>query len=51
MASSIGAGEDIGEGLTEEGKNLILSAIQRNQIPLIKETTLEESIQKRLNYS
>lgn len=48
VASSIGAGEDIGEGLTEEGKNLILSAIQRNQIPLIKETTLEESIQKRL---
>ena len=48
VASSIGAGEDIGEGLTEEGKDLILSAIQRNQIPLIKETTLEESIQKRL---
>jgi len=45
VASSIGAGEDIGEGLTDEGKNLILSAIRRNQIPLIKETTLEESIQ------
>jgi len=48
VASSIGAGEDTGEGLTEEGKNLILSAIKRNQILLIKETTLKESIQKRL---
>ena len=33
VASSIGAGEDNGEGLTEEGKKFILSAIQRNQIP------------------
>ena len=48
VAASIGAGKDIGEGLTEEGKNLILSAIKRNQIPLIKEITLEESIKKRL---
>lgn len=48
VACSIGAGEDNGEGLTEEGKNFILSAIQRNQIPLIREATLEESIQKRL---
>lgn len=48
VASSIGAGEDTGEGLTEEGKNLILSAIKRYQILLIKEITLEESIQKRL---
>jgi len=48
IAASIGAGEDTGEGLTEEGKNIILSAIKRNQIPLIKETTLEESIKKRL---
>ena len=47
-ASSTGAGEDTGEGLTEKGKNLILSAIKRFQIPLIKETTLEKSIQKRL---
>lgn len=48
VASSIGAEEDNGGGLTEEGKNFILSAIQRNQIPLIREATLEESIRKRL---
>ena len=48
VAASIGAGEDNGEGLTEEGKNFILSTIQRNQIPLIRESTLKESIHKRL---
>ena len=48
VASSIGAGEDNGGGLTEEGKNFILSAIQSNQIPLIRESTLEENIHTRL---
>lgn len=48
VASLIGVGEDNREGLSEEGKKCILSAIQSNQIPLIRESTLEESIQKRL---
>ncbi|MEA1963659.1 MAG: poly-gamma-glutamate system protein [Candidatus Aerophobetes bacterium] len=48
VAASIGGGEDIGKSLSEKGKEIILSIIRRNKLPLIREDTLEKSIQRRL---
>ncbi len=49
VAASIGGGADIGRGLSPKGRELILQAISRNNIPLIKEDHLEESIAKRMD--
>lgn len=48
IAASFGGGLDRGRGLSPEGRNLILSAVQRNGIELINEEYLENSIEKRL---
>jgi poly-gamma-glutamate system protein len=48
IAASIGGGMDIGRGLSPEGRKLILEAIERNDIELIKENHLENSIAKRM---
>lgn len=47
-AASIGGGADAGRGLSPEGRNLILKAIERNKVNLIHEETLEKSIEKRM---
>lgn len=49
VAASLGGGLDRGRGLSPEGRNLILSAVQRNGIELINEEYLENSIEKRLD--
>ncbi len=48
IAASFGGGLDRGRGLSPEGRNLILSCVQRNGIELINEEYLENSIEKRL---
>jgi poly-gamma-glutamate system protein len=48
VAASIGGGNDIGRGLSPEGRNLILKAIERNQVELINEKSLEASIARRM---
>lgn len=48
IAASMGGGADIGRGLSPEGRNLILEAIDRNGVELIKEEHLENSIARRM---
>ncbi len=48
IAASIGGGSDLGRGLSPEGRNLIIEAIERNDVELIHEKYLENSIDKRL---
>ena len=48
VAASIGGGLDRGRGLSPEGRQLIIDAIERNKVEFINEEHLENSIQKRL---
>lgn len=47
-AASFGGGLDRGRGLSPEGRDLILSAIERNGVELINEEYLDNSIERRL---
>jgi poly-gamma-glutamate system protein len=48
VAASIGGGLDRGRGLSPEGRQLIIDAIDRNKVDFINEEHLESSIQKRI---
>jgi poly-gamma-glutamate system protein len=48
VAASIGGGLDRGRGLSPEGRQLIIDAIERNKVDFINEEYLENSIQKRM---
>jgi poly-gamma-glutamate system protein len=48
VAASIGGGNDMGRGLSPEGRELILKAIDRNNVLLINEQYLEKSIDRRM---
>jgi poly-gamma-glutamate system protein len=48
IAASIGGGNDIGRGLSPEGRELIISAIERNNVEFIHEKHLENSIARRM---
>ncbi|OYT12376.1 MAG: hypothetical protein B6I19_09920, partial [Bacteroidetes bacterium 4572_114] len=48
VAASIGGGADLGRGLSPEGRDLIVDAIQRNNIEFINEKYLEKSIARRM---
>jgi poly-gamma-glutamate system protein len=48
IAASIGGGLDIGRGLSPEGRDLILKAIERNKVSLISEDNLVKNIEKRM---
>lgn len=48
IASSIGGGKDLGRGLSPEGRDLILQAIQRNQVTPMNDELLEDNIRHRL---
>ena len=48
VAASVGGGLDRGRGLGPEGRQLLIDAIQRNEIEFINEEYLENSIQKRI---
>lgn len=49
VAASIGGGLDRGRGLSPEGRDLIYSAITRNNVFFINEEYLERSIEKRMS--
>ncbi len=48
VAASIGGSNDRGRGLSPRGRQLLKGTISRNQIPLIHESTLDESIERRI---
>jgi len=48
VAASIGGGNDLGRGLSPEGRELIVKAIERNEVKFINEKHLENNIAKRL---
>jgi poly-gamma-glutamate system protein len=48
VAASIGGGNDAGRGLSPEGRELIIKAIERNGVEFINEKHLENSISKRM---
>ncbi len=50
QAASYGGGNDLGRSLSPDGRSLIYSAIKRNGIWLIRQPTLEESIQRRMDH-
>jgi poly-gamma-glutamate system protein len=45
--ASIGGEDDIGRGMSPEGREIIESAIKRNNVLMLEATNLTESIQKR----
>lgn len=48
VAASIGGGFDEGRGLSPQGRDLIIQAIERNKIDFIHEKHLEKSITRRM---
>lgn len=48
VAASIGGGFDEGRGLSPEGRELIVQAIGRNNVSLIREDHLDKSIERRM---
>jgi poly-gamma-glutamate system protein len=48
IAASMGGGNDNGRGLSPEGRNLIMGAIERNGVEFINEKHLENSIARRM---
>jgi poly-gamma-glutamate system protein len=48
VAASIGGGHDLGRGLSPEGRDLILKAIERNNVEFINEKHLENSVARRM---
>lgn len=48
IAASLGGGEDIGRQLSPGGRDLIREAVDRNQLQLIEETLLENSVRQRV---
>jgi poly-gamma-glutamate system protein len=48
IAASIGGGLDRGRGLSPEGRQLLVNAVQRNKVRFINEEFLENSIQSRI---
>ncbi|MBI5059171.1 poly-gamma-glutamate system protein [candidate division KSB1 bacterium] len=48
LAASYGGSDDIAAGLSPMGQELLRSAIQRNQLPLIRESTVSASVSRRV---
>jgi poly-gamma-glutamate system protein len=48
IASSVGGNDDLGKTLSAEGRHLAIAAIDRNNLKVISERSLSESIGKRL---
>jgi len=48
VAASLGGSNDRGRGLSPKGRSLLREAIVRNEVELISEPTLEQSISRRL---
>lgn len=48
VVASAGGGDDMGRGLSPEGRQLVRDAMERNSIRLLVSDNIEESIEKRL---
>ncbi len=48
-AASIGGEDDLGRGISPEGRKLIMEAIKRNGAKLLEARNLEDAIEKRMN--
>ena len=48
IAASLGGGRDLGRGLNVSGRELILQAIERNNVDLVLENTLEGNVRKKM---
>jgi poly-gamma-glutamate system protein len=48
VAASIGGGNDLGRGLSPEGRDLIVKAIERNHVEFINEKHIEDCIARRM---
>ncbi|MBN2460275.1 MAG: poly-gamma-glutamate system protein, partial [Candidatus Cloacimonetes bacterium] len=48
VAASLGGGRDLGRGLNLAGRELILAAIARNNVKLVKGETLEDNIAEKM---
>lgn len=48
-AASLGGGSDIGRRLSPKGRELILEAIQRNEIDVIESSDLANAVSRRIN--
>ena len=47
-AASYGGGNDMGRGLSPEGRRMILAAATRNSVPLLESDNIEDAITKRM---
>ncbi len=50
IAASLGGGQDSGRGLNVIGRELIISAIERNNAFLIRENSLEKNIRRKMEF-
>jgi len=50
VAASLGGGRDSGRGLNVVGRELIISAIERNNVFLIQENSLEKNIRRKMEF-
>lgn len=48
IAASIGGGRDLGRGLSKNGRDLIIENINKHDIQLVREETLEQNIIKKM---
>ncbi len=48
IAASIGGGRDLGRGLSKNGRELIIKNINKHDIQLVREETLEQNIIKKM---
>ncbi len=50
QAATYGGGNDMGRGLSPTGRQFILDAMDRNQVPLLASTNIEDAISKRMAF-
>ncbi len=50
LAATYGGGDDMGRGLSPEGRQLIREAIERNGVSLLKSDNIEDAITKRMSF-
>jgi len=48
VAASIGGGRDLGRGLSKAGRDLIVEAIDRNNVEIIQENSIEKNIERKM---
>ncbi len=48
--ATLGGGDDMGRGLSPDGRRMLREAIERNDIPLLASDNIEDTITKRMSY-